>query len=874
MGWIRDGWERLRTLIRLGREEADMDEEMRFHLEMEARKLESQGLEPEEARREALRRFGGVERMKERARDERGTRLVEDTVRDLAYAVRGIRRAPGFAAVALVTLVVGIGSTTAMYTLVDGVLLEPLPYPASHRLVSVWEETEEGGRMQTSYLNFADWRSAASQVSGLAAFTGTRTATVLTPAGGVRARLTSVTADFFEVAGMDPLVGRVPSPEEHRPGASPVAVVSEGFWRGELVEAPLAGLTVNVDGTIYEVVGVMPARLKLPESSDVWVSLDRVVPWTVRGNHVVGVLGRLSPGATVEGLDQELDGVHARLGATYPEVETPEVQVRSYLDEVVGDVGRALVLLLAASAILLLVACTNLAGTMLARGTGRLRELAIRTSLGAGRGRLVRQLSLEGLTLALAGAAGGALVAVGLLELARTLDPGAVPRLAEVSLDGGALAFSTGMAVLSALLFGLLPALVLTRGDLAGSMRSGRGGPGRGARTAWRVVMGAEVALAVVLLVSGGLVARSLGEILQRDGGFKVEEVVVGRIALPLGKYDEGGEVVAALDRMLEAVRAGRGISSAGLGFLLPVPGQGRVAGPIQLPDGTTTEGIFSYRVADAGYFRTLAVPLVLGRLFDGSDGPDAPHVAVVDEAMARRLWPGEDPVGKTFRTGGMDPFPDEPLIVVGVVGETVRWDQDAGSDPGYYVHYAQRPTFVALFGGHLVAASRDADGAATHLRRAVRGVDRDVPIQVATLAARVAGSAAERRFAAFVMAAFAMVALFLAAVGVYGVVSYAVARRTREMGIRMALGASRSRVRGTVQRDALITVAVGGVAGVAGALLASRALESLLFGVSPADPASFGGALLLLMGAAWTASWIPAWRGTRLQPVEVMRHE
>jgi predicted permease len=870
------GWgSRLRALVMRDREEREMEEEIRFHLEMEERKLTGEGMSPGQARTEARRRFGGEDRMKERTRDERGARWLEDTVRDVRYAARALARAPGFALVSVLALSLGVGATTAIYTLVDGVLLSPLPYPDSRSLVAVWERNEDGGSLHASYLNFADWRGRSRSFEALAAFTPTRATTVLTGRGGVRARVTSASADLFAVGGVAPERGRLPLSDEHLPGAPPLAVVSHSFWQ-EALGAPehLAGTTVDVQGTVYDVVGVMPPGFVLPDEPDLWISLDRAVPWSVRGNHVVAVLGRLAPDATAESAARELDGVHRTIREAAPEVESVGVTVRPYLDQVVGDSGRALGLLLGAATILLLVACTNVASALLARGTGRVRELGVRASLGASRERLVRQLFMESLTLAGLGAAGGVVTAQAILSLTRWVDPGAVPRLAEVTLHGGVLALTLVVTVGTALLFGLWPALSLTRGDVASAVRTGRDGYSRGTRLAWRMVLAGEVAMAVILLVSGGLVIRSLGAILDRDGGFRTDGVVTGRVEMPLGKYETADEALAVLRQLLDELRSGPTVADAGLTLLLPVPGRGSMRSQVELEDGTRTDQVLEYRVADAGLFRSLDIPVVRGRLFEESDGPGSPHVAVVDQAMADALWPGEDPLGRTFNPRGMDPWPGEVLTVIGVVGNADPWDRSAGTSPGYYVHYTQRPAFLGLFGASLVVRTDDVNGGMTLLRETVRRVDRDVPVVVSTLRRDVARSAGSRRFNAFVLTGFALAALLLAAVGVYGVVAYTVARRTREMGIRVALGARPSEVRGTVQREVLLTVLAGAATGVAGAALVTRLLEEQLFGVAAYDPATFAACLATLAAAAWAASWIPAWRGTRLDPADVLRQE
>ncbi len=884
MRWWYALKDRLWTLFRRGAEERALREEMRFHLEMEERKLRAKGMSAGEARRRARIAFGGEERMKERARGERGTRWLDETLADLRYALRGLRRSPGFALVAVSTLSVGIGATTAMYTLVDGVLLRPLPYPASERIIALWERTQEGDPLLASYLNFADWRAGSPEWSAMAAYVPTRGAAVLTPNGAVRARITAVSADFFEVGGVAPLLGRVPTPDEHAPGGPPVAVVSRSFWEGPLgrgdaaagtsAGASFEGATVDLNGVVYDVIGVMPASFRLPDGPEVWTSLDRAVPWNVRGNHVVGVLGRLADGVPIERADAAVNGVHASLAAGHPEVETVGVLTRGYLDDVVGGSRRALGFLLAASGVLLLIACANVASTLLARGTARVRELGVRASLGASRGRLVRKLVLESVVLAVLGSALGVALGQGILSVTRALNPTALPRLAEVSLDGRVLVFTVATMAAAALAFGLLPALALTRRDLALSARAGRSGYDRATRRAWRAVMGAEAGLALALLIAGGVFAKSLTAVLERPGGFDADDVVVARIDLPTSKYEGYADGLRDLDELVRGAAALPGVERVGVTFALPLVGQGGVGGQLELGDGSRTERVFGYGVADAGYFEALDIPLLRGRLFEPSDGPDAPHVALVDAAMAEALWPGEDPIGRTFNPGGMDAWPDEGLTVIGVVGETLSWDTGAGERPSYYVHLLQRPLFPALFGAGVVVETADVGAVAGRLREVVHGVDRDISVRVESMWGLIRGTAADRRLNAFVLAVFAGSALLLAAMGVYGVVAYAVARRTREMGIRLALGAQASQVRSSVQRDVLVTVGVGSALGLVAVLALQGTMRGLLFGVSPSDPSTLAASVVGLGVVAWVASWIPAWRGTRLDPADVLRYD
>ncbi|MGD2069997.1 MAG: FtsX-like permease family protein, partial [Gemmatimonadota bacterium] len=564
---------------------------------------------------------------------------------------------------------------------------------------------------------------------------------------------------------------------------------------------------------------------------------------------------------------------HARIRAAHPEVESTSVRVRGLERELLGDARRPLVLLLGAAGFLLLVACANVTSTLLARGMARRGELAVRASLGAGRGRLVRQLLAESVVLSALGALVAVPLAWGVLVLTSSLDPGAVPRLGEVALDGRTLLFTGGATLATAALFGLLPAVQLTR-DLGGRLRAGRvAGADRRARATWRVLMAGEVALALVLVAGAGLTLRSLSEILTRDLGYSPRGVVAGELHLPPEKYASAAEAVEWIDGLLETLDVAPGVGAAGLNVLLPVRGRGALGSPVILEDGERSEAVFQYRVADGGWFRALDVPLVRGRVFDDEDA-DGPHVAVVDEVMARSLWPGEDPLGKRFNAGGMDPYRDEWLTVVGVVGEVRTWSQDPGTNPTFYVSHRQRPAFLGLLGTAVVARTDDPARGVAVLRETVRTMDPDVPVRAATLRSLLADSAADRRFTGFVLGAFAAVSLLLAAVGVYGVVSYTVARRTREMGIRLAVGASPARLRGRVQGEALSVVAVGLVVGLLASSALGAALESVLFEVSPLDPWTRFGAAAVLLATAAVASWLPARRSTRVDPVTVLRGE
>lgn len=872
--WAVRAW--LESLLLRRREDDALDEEVAFHLEMETRKLEAEGLDPAEARRRARVRFGGEDRMKERSRDARGTRWVDDFVRDVRLGVRSLVRTPSFTVTTFLTLALGIGATTAMFTLFDVVLVRPLPYPEADRLVDVREVEEGGESTLSSYANFADWRADAVSFDGLAAVVGPRPATVLVGDVGLRAGLTRVSADFFPLARVRPVLGRTLDAGDHAPGAPVVAVVSHAFWRDQLGAAPdLDGVVVSDGRDPVPVVGVMPPGFDLPAGTDAWTSLDRAVPWTVRGNHVVEVVGRLAPGVGLDAARADLARVHGGLRASYAEVETGDPRVVALKDRLVAGSERPLVLLLAASGLLLLVACANAGGAFLARGVARRTELAVRTSLGAARGRLLRQLTTETVLLGMAAAAGGLLVAQTILEGVRGVAGTGVPRLAEVSLDPRVALFGAAVGLATGLAFGLAPALRLTSGGPAGLLRSGaRGGDAPGMRRLWRGLLVAEVALSLVLLAGAGMLFRSMQAIADRDLGYRPDDVVTARFHLPPGRYDGPEALSRGVSDLVGALAGDPRIEQAGVGLMLPVAGGGDIAGPVTPEGGEAPDALFSYRVADPGWFATLGIPLSSGRWFGPDDGPDGEHVAVVDETMARLLWPGVDPLGRRFEVGGMDPWPDRSLTVVGVVGDVRTFAEEWGARPTYYVSSAQRPAFLSIFGGELVARGSEVGSAAAAIRETVRRIDPAVPLVVTTLDERLARSAGERRLAATVFGAFSGLALLLACVGIYGLVSWTAGRRRREMGVRVALGASPRRVRAGLQGEALLAVAGGAAVGLGLALLLGRTLRSLLFGVGAADPVSLGLATGALFAAAWVASWIPARRSATADPAAVLREE
>ncbi len=863
----------------------DAAREIRAHLEMRAEELEAEGWEPAEARAEALRRFGdrdAVERAcvgigRSRERTVRRGRTMGDMWMDVRYALRGLAKSPGNTLVALVTLALGIGANTAIFSVVNGVLFRPLPYEDPEELVFIRERSRTGGSMAVAWANFRDWRASTSSFEALTAYSA-GTTTVLGGSEPAWATVAFVSDDFWRVFGVTPAAGRLLVAEDHFEGAAPVAVVSRAFARNVLGDENPVGRTVEAFGSAAEVVGVIGDGFDDPSGVQVWAP---VAPQgDSRTAHNWAVVGRLRDGVAVERAAQEVDALMARLaeaasateGSDYLAVGTSTVSLHTRL---VGDARRPLLILLAAAAFVLLVACANLASTLLARGTVRSAEMAVRSALGASRRRLVRQFLTESLVLAACGALAGVGLGAVVLRALERVGAASVPRLDAVAVDGPVLTFTLVTALLTAMAFGLLPALRAAETGPALSLRAARAGVGSGRRT-WAVLVASEVALALVLLVGSGLLVRSFVAVISEDGGYDADDVLTTSVALSGVKYPELSDVVMLWDDLLSRMGAAPGVASAGVTTSPPL-GEYAPNGQISLDGDPTKLADAVYVVASPGTFDALDVPLLQGRTFQETDDPDGPHVVVVSRSFVDRYWPGADPIGRRVSGGGMDDYwnADPPVFgtVIGVVGDVRFSDLTREAEPTVYWHYRQRP-YRMRFGGTLVAEAAGGDPAALApvLRSTVRAVDPDVAVPLRTLSELVADSVAGRRFLLVVLAGFAVVALVLAAVGIYGVVSYAVARRTREMGIRLALGAAPRSVRSLVLRGALLPVAAGVALGTLGGLGLSGFLRSLLYGVPPTDPATFVVVPLLLVGVALLASWVPARRATRVDPVSAIR--
>jgi len=811
----------------------------------------------------------GASRRGGRAREGIGAAVL----RDLAHALRMLRRGPGFAAVVLVTLAVGIGATTAVFSVVDGVLLRPLPYPDAERILHLWERPPRGGRSWVSAPNFRDWRQGLESFEEIAALSPSGF-NVSGEGGPERTEGVEVTPGFFRVLGAELALGRGFLAGEGGGRSSRVVVISHGLWRRQFGGSPDAlGRTLTLEGTPYEVVGVLAPGAGYPSGREVWVPVDLIsADWKRnRGTKWLMVVGRLGEGVSPRAARAEMDALSRALADEHPESnEGTAIATASLRDEMVGDVRIPLLVLLGAVALVLLVVSVSLAGLWLARGARRRREVAIRRSLGGSPGRIVRQLMTEGLVFSLAGGALGLIGARwGLLGLVALAPPG-VPRLQEASLDGRVLLVGLVLSVVTGLVAGLAPALgeagVDPREGLGGRVAGGRRGPG-GSRG---LLVVAQVALAVVLVVGAGHLLLTLRNLRGVDPGFDPRGVVTAYLPLTEARYGSDAEIAGFYGELLRRVRALPDVESAGVVWTLPL--SGRMAGysfELRNPgDLDPRELQAGYQPASAGYFETVGIPLIRGRAFREGEGPEDEPVVIVDEAFARRFFPGRDPLGRQILAVG-----EEWRRVVGVVGSVRRRGLQGEPEPQYYVPLGQDPRDAM----DLVvrAAGSEPGRLVPAIRRIVGEIDPAQPVVAAGPFSDLVGrSVARSRFLATTVTVFGGVTLLLAALGIYGVVAQLVEGRTREIGIRIALGATGASVRGMVVVRGLVLALVGLGVGLLGAVPALRLVRGVLFQVSTFEIEIALGVAALLGAASVLASFLPAVRATRVDPVRALGRE
>ena len=814
---------------------------------------------------------------------------METTINDVRYAIRTLLRSPVFTFVSVVVLGFGIGATTTIFSVVDGVLLRPLPYPDSDRLVAVWETNDQASpdfneRTEASPANYLDWCERNRSFANLAALRYT-SLPLVTGDEPVRLEGASVTPNFFATVGVLPVAGRDFAPDDGLPNAAPVAIISTELWRRAFgADSGVVGSQVQLGGRPVTIAGVMPAGFNLPfprsRSIDVWVPMPLDPANADRQAHVLYVVGRLRDGVTLASAREEIAGIASHLATEHPDTNVGRSVRPVPLQEwIVSDVRTPLLLLFASVAAVLLVACGNVANMLLARGAHRRREIAVRTALGASRLRIVRQLLTENVVLSLGGGALGLLLSAWSIDLLQTLAPDFIPRLADVGIRWPVFGFALGVSVVTAITFGLGPALRSTRTDLHESFKSGERAVGARMHDRVRgILVAAEVGITIVLLVGAGLLVRSFVRLVDIDPGLDPTHVVTLDVAIPRAKYADDERIAAFHTEILARVTASPGVDAAG------------AIDPLPLSDSNTTTSItivgqpvpppperpdVEYRSASPGYFETMRIPVLAGRTFRDADDVGAPAVVVVNEALAELHWPGAGAVGQhiTIPDDSDDPAALGPVYeVIGIVGNVRHTALDIAPKPECYASSLQDPGRYRTI---VVRSSAPADRVVAMVRDAIRAVDPDQPVHnVMTMEQRVAETVARRRMAMQLAGAFALVALLIASVGVYGVLSYFVEQREREIGVRIALGARRSDVLKLVLGHGL-TYAVGGlVAGSVAALLLSRVIASQLYGVSAIDPVTYIAIDALVLVVAVAATLVPALRATGVDPVVALRSE
>src|SRR5216683_5771157 len=875
--WIRTLASRTLAWLSPRHVDQDFDLELQTHLDLLTDENVRRGMAPEEAKRAACLRLGGLTQLKETNRELHGLPAIETFLQDTRYAFRMLRKNPGFTAVAVLTLALGIGANTAIFSVVYAVLLKPLPYTNPDQLFTAFQANKQKGIAETgcSYPNFEEWRAqnhVFSELAGILAHQLT-----LTGHGEPFVVNTSVvTPELFALLDVKPLAGRIFFPQDGKQGAAPVALVSEDLWRGRFGADPkITGTSINLDKRPFTVIGIIPAAFRTPlfnTKQEVWIPLAQDPLFSTfmpqRGSHFLPALGRLKPGVSVAQAQAEMDAISGRLAGEFPaENNGWTIRLVPLQKEIVGNVRTALLVLLGAVGLVLLIACANIANLLLTRATSRSKEIAVRTALGAGRARIIRQLLSETAVLGLLGAATGIALAYWGVKALSSFLPSSLPQMNPIRVDYFVLGFALLLSAAASVAFGLVPAWFAANSNLQGSLREGggRAGESSGRRRARNFLAAGEIALAMVLLVAAGLLLRSFANLMSVSPGFDVQHVMKADISLPRFQYSTPQQWTAFSDELLARIQAEPGLQDSAVAVPRPIAdGQINlgfdIVGNPPLSAGTSRTA--NYVAASPNYFRVMRIPLLAGRLFNQHDISTAPRVSVISEAMARIYFPNQDPLGKQL-TFGFPPDGGVAREIVGIVGD-VR-NVSLGQDPGpmMYVPFAQAP----FWGANVVVRSTlSPSSVAAAIRQEVGKMDKDVPVtDVANLPDLIEASVAQPRFRTFLLGLFAAMALILAATGIFGVISYSVSQQTREIGIRMALGAQSGNVMKQVLKEGARLAAVGLALGLAGSLAATRLIATLLFGVKPVDPLTLAAVAAILASVTLAASYIPARRATRV---------
>ena len=884
--WIQSLASRTHSWLSPRQVEQEFEHELETHLNLLTDENVRRGMAPEDARRAARIRLGGLTQLKATNRELRGLPMIETFLQDTRYAFRMLRKNPGFTAVAVLTLALGIGANTAIFSVVYAVLLKPLPYTNPDQLFTAFQANTQQGIAETgcSYPNFEEWRAqnhVFSELAGIVAHQLT-----LTGRGEPSVVNTSVvTPELFALLDVKPLAGRIFFPQDGKQGAAPVALMSEELWRGKFGADPkIVGTSINLDKRPFTVIGIIPAAFRTPffnTKQEVWIPLVQDPVFSIfmpkRGVHLLPALGRLKPGVSVAQAQAEMNAISARLAREFPaENNGWTIRLVPLQKEIVGDVRTELLVLLGAVGLVLLIACANIANLLLTRATARSKEIAVRTALGAGRARIIRQLLSETAVLGLLGGAVGIALAYWGVKALSSLLPSDLPQMNPVRVDYFVLGFALLLSAIAGVAFGLVPAMFAANADIQNTLReTARSGESRSRRRARSFLAVAEISLAMVLLVTAGLLLRSFARLTSVSPGFDAQHVIKVDISLPQFQYSTPQQWAAFSEELLARIQSDPGLQDSAVVVPRPIADQ-NVTLPFDIvgnpPSSAGASRTASYVSVSPDYFRVMGIPLLAGRVFNQHDISSAPRVSIISEAMARLYFPNQDPLGKQITFGYPRGSGESMREIVGIAGN-VR-DVGLSKSPGaiMYVPFAQAP----FWGANLVVKSTlSTSSVAAAIRQEVQRIDKDLPVtDVAKMPDLIDASVAQPRFRMFLLGLFAIMALVLAATGIFGVISYSVSRRTNEIGIRVALGASRHTILSMILRETLILTLAGLAVGLPCTLAASHLVGHMLFNVSASDPATLAVVTVGLAAVAALAGYIPARRAMRVDPMVALRYE
>ncbi len=881
MEWLRILGARLRGLFRKRHLDKDLDSELRTHLEMLTQEKIRRGMSPVEAGYAARREFGGVEQIKELYRDQNGLPFLDALAQDLRFAHRGLKNRPGFAIVAILTLALGIGSTTAVFSVVDRILFRSLPYPRDERLVSFGDKAPFEANEFVLGPDYVDWKKAQTPFESVTSFVPGGADCDLTEQNPIRLKCALVESTFLPTLEMQPFLGRNFTSDEDRPNAARVALISYGLWRSRFArDRNLPGRTISLDGRPTVVVGVLPQQFEMPNLGHD----DILVPAALDGSTdrgpnarqiILRAFARLKPGMTVKQAAAAMDPLFQQSLEHVPPQFRHEVsfRVRSLRDRQIQDSRVASWVLLGAVLAVLLVACTNVANLLLARATSRVRELAVRTALGATRARLLRQALTESLLLGVLGGLAGCWFAQILLRLFVSIAPDGIPRLEQASIDTRVLLFALGVSLLSGILFGLVSALRRPAPELLAGKEIHATSRG----TLRQLLVTVQIAVSLILLAGAGLLLRSLWKLETVALGMDTKSVITAGIDLAEYRYPDSAKQLAFFNQVELRLKQMPGVTSLALSDTLPPSGgtQATFLSSIEIPGHTKfsagTGGMIGYRYVTPGYFPALGISILHGRGFREEDRSPAEKPVILSEALAKKLFPnGEDPIGKTFRFGSQNDW----RTIVGIAGDVKNNGLSAPADPEFYIPWKNEPVGYFRSAHLIIQTAINPQAVAQWIRSETAAIDPAVPVTIERMKTRVGKLAQRPRFTAVLLSLFAGIGVLLAGIGIYGVVAFLVAQQTREIGIRIALGATPQRVLKMVLSNMARWTVAGATLGLLGAWLCARLLESLLFEVKPHDPFLLGLALLFLIVAVIIAAWIPARRAMRVDPVVALRYE